>query len=230
MKSETFRFQLGSFSCVAIQDVAPIYPIGMFLTNVAKERYEPQLLERGEDAQSTEIPYTCLLINTGRERVLVDTGIGVDSAWPARGRLLPLLRAEGIEPHEISTVVFSHGHPDHMGGSLNQAGQPVFPNARYVMCRKDWDFWMSNPSLAELPVDQSFKQAMLASARKNLPGIQAQLDLVDPDAEIVPGILGIAAFGHSPGHCQVEANLYEFQPRSTDARTANQQVSSCPGR
>src|SRR5215472_14477337 len=103
MKSETFRFQLGSFSCTAIQDDAPIYPIGMFLTNVAQERYESQLLERGEDAQSTELPYTCLLINTGRERVLIDTGVGVDSARPAHGRLLPLLRVEGVEPHEIST-------------------------------------------------------------------------------------------------------------------------------
>jgi glyoxylase-like metal-dependent hydrolase (beta-lactamase superfamily II) len=211
MKSDTFRFQLGRFSCIAIQDDAPIYPIGMFLTNVAKEQYEPQLLERSEDAQSTELPYTCLLINTGREWVLVDTGVGVDSARPAQGRLLPLLRAEGIEPHEISTVVLSHGHPDHIGGCLSEAGLPAFPNARYVMCRKDWDFWMSNPSLAELPVDPSFKQAMLASARKNLPGIQAQLDLVDPDTEIVPGIVGIAAFGHSPGQMGLEISSAEDQ-------------------
>ena len=209
MKSETFRFQVGSFSCIAIQDDAPTYPIGMFLTNVAKEQYEPQLLERGEDAQYTEIPYTCLLINSGRERLLVDTGVGVDSARPAQGRLLPQLRAEGIEPHEISTVILSHGHPDHIGGSLNQAGQPAFPNARYVMCRKDWDFWMSNPSLAELPVDQSFKQAMLASAQKNLPGIQAQVDLVDPDTEIVPGIVALAAFGHSPGQLGLEISSAE---------------------
>jgi hypothetical protein len=85
MKSETFRFQVGSFSCIAIQDDAPVYPIGMFLTNVVKEQYEPQLIERGESAQYTEIPYTCLLINTGRERLLVDTGVGVDSARPAQG-------------------------------------------------------------------------------------------------------------------------------------------------
>jgi len=194
MKSETFRFQVGSFSCIAIQDDAPPYPVGMFLTNLAKERYEPVLLQRGEDPQYIDLPYTCLFINTGRERLLVDTGIG-----PTQGKLLPLLRAAGIEPHEIGTVILSHGHPDHVGGNLNEAGQPAFPNARYVMFRKEWDFWMSNPSLAELPVDESFKKGMLASAQKNLPGVQAQLNLVDPDTEIVPGIMAIAAFGHSPG-------------------------------
>jgi glyoxylase-like metal-dependent hydrolase (beta-lactamase superfamily II) len=211
MKSETFRFQVGSFSCMAIQDDAPIYPIGMFLTNVAKEIYEPELLHRGEDPQSIDLPYTCLFIDTGRERLLVDTGVGVDSARPAQGRLLPLLRAEGIEPHEISTVILSHGHTDHIGGSLNQAGQPAFPNARYVMCRKDWDFWMSNPSLAELSVDENFKKGMLASAQKNLPVVQAQLDLVDPDTEIVPGIVAIAAFGHSPGQMGLEISSAEHR-------------------
>jgi glyoxylase-like metal-dependent hydrolase (beta-lactamase superfamily II) len=204
MKSETFRFQVGSFSCIAIKDDAPSYPLGMFLTNLAKERYEPGLLQRGEDPQHIELPYTCLFINTGRERLLVDTGIGVDSLKATQGKLLPLLRAEGIEPHEIDTVILSHGHPDHVGGNLNEAGQPAFSNARYVMFQKEWDFWMSNPSLAELPVDDSFKKGMLDSAQKNLPGVQAQLDLVNPDTEIVRGITAIAAYGHSPGQMALE--------------------------
>jgi glyoxylase-like metal-dependent hydrolase (beta-lactamase superfamily II) len=209
MKSETFRFQVGSFSCIAIEDDAPRYPLGMFLTNLAKERYEPALLQRGEDRQYIDLPYTCLFINTGRERVLVDTGIGTDTLRPTQGKLLPLLRAEGIEPHEIDTVILSHGHPDHIGGSLNEAGQPAFPNARYVLLRKEWDFWMSNPSLAELPVEESLKKSMLASAQKNLPGVQAQLDLADPDTEIVPGITAIAAFGHSPGQMALRISSAE---------------------
>ena len=77
------------------------------------------------------------------------------------------------------------------------------------MLRKEWDFWMSNPTLAELPVDESFKKGMLASAQKNLPGIQAQLDLVDPDTEIVPGIMAIAAFGHSPGQMGLDISSVE---------------------
>lgn len=209
MKSETFRFHVGHFSCIAIQDDAPLYPIGMFLTNLAEERYEPELLQRGQDPQNIELPYTCLFINTGRQRLLVDTGIGVDSLRPTQGRLLPLLRAEGIEPHQIDTVVLSHGHPDHIGGTLNQAGQPAFPDARYVMLRREWDYWMSNPSLEELPVDESFKKNMLTSAQKNLPGVRGQLDLVDPETQIVPGIIAIAAFGHSPGQMGLEISSAE---------------------
>jgi glyoxylase-like metal-dependent hydrolase (beta-lactamase superfamily II) len=50
---------------------------------------------------------------------------------------------------------------------------------------------------------------MLASALKNLPGVQAQLDLVDPDTEIVPGMTAIAAFGHSPGQMALEISSAE---------------------
>jgi glyoxylase-like metal-dependent hydrolase (beta-lactamase superfamily II) len=209
MQTETFRFQLGSFSCLAIMDNATRYPIGMFLTNLAREQYEPLLRQRGQDTQEIDIPYICLFINTGHERVLVDTGIGVDGMGPAPGKLLPLLRAEGIQPHEIGTVILSHGHPDHIGGSLNEDGKPAFPNARYVTFREEWDYWMSGPSLMELPVDESLKKMILASAQKNFPGVQAQLDLVHPDTEIVPGITAIAAFGHSPGQMALEISSTE---------------------
>jgi glyoxylase-like metal-dependent hydrolase (beta-lactamase superfamily II) len=204
MKAETFRFQLGSFSCLALMDDAPRYPVGMFLTNLAREQYEPMLRQRGQDPREINLPYICLFIDTGLERVLIDTGIGVDGMGPAPGKLLPLLRAEGIQPHEIGTVILSHGHPDHIGGSLNEEGKPAFPNARYVTFREEWDFWMSRPSLTELPVDESLKKMILASTQKNFPGVQAQLDLVHPDTEIVSGITAIAAFGHSPGQMALE--------------------------
>jgi glyoxylase-like metal-dependent hydrolase (beta-lactamase superfamily II) len=182
MNSDAFRFRSGDFSCMAIKDAAAQYPMEMFLLNLAKEHYEPGPIE---------LPYTCLFIDTGRDRVLVDTGIG--------GKLLSLLHGEGIESGQVNIAVLSHAHPDHIGGCLNDAGKPAFPNARYVMLQKEWDYWMSNPRLQELPLDEGFRQMMLTSAQKNLRGIEKQLDVINPDTEIVPGITAVAAFGHSPG-------------------------------
>ena len=196
----TFHFRVGNFACIAIADASSRYPLGMFLTNLPKQQYEPWLRQRGQDLEQVELPYICLFIQTGRERVLVDTGIGMDGA----GKLLPLLRAQGIERHEVDTVILSHAHPDHIGGTLDEDGKPAFPKARYVMLQKEWEFWMSSPSLGELPVDESFKEMMLRSAQKNLPPIKDQLDLLQPETEILRGITAIAAFGHSPGQMALE--------------------------
>jgi len=202
MNSTTFHFHVGDFECTSILDGAARYPTAMFFTNLRKEEYEPLLRQRGQLSEEIELPYTCLLIQTGRERILVDTGAG--NLAPAAGKLLLHLRAEGIEPSEIDTVVLSHGHPDHIGGALKEDGTPAFPNARYVLFKEEWDFWMSNPSLAELPVPGYFKEAMLAAAQKNLPAVQGQVDLLQQETEIYRGVSAIAAFGHTPGHMALE--------------------------
>src|SRR5215469_1571066 len=92
MTSETFRFQLGEFSCMAIQDEVGHYPIAMFLQNLAAEVYEPILLAQDQDLHQVGLPYTCLLIETGQNRLLVDTGVG--SYGSSTGKLQSLLRRE----------------------------------------------------------------------------------------------------------------------------------------
>jgi glyoxylase-like metal-dependent hydrolase (beta-lactamase superfamily II) len=179
----------------------------MFLTNLDKEVYEPRLRESGQRAGELALPYTCLFVDTGRHRVLLDTGIGAFPLGPTQGRLVALLRDQGVEPGEIDTVVLSHAHPDHLGGSVDAEGRPAFHNARYVMARKEWDYWTSNPSLAELGLDDNFKAYILATTKRVLAGVQPQLDLIQPDKEIVPGVIAIAAYGHTPGHMMIEVTL-----------------------
>jgi glyoxylase-like metal-dependent hydrolase (beta-lactamase superfamily II) len=202
MGSETFRFDVGSFACTAILDGTFRYPPGLFFANVPKEQYEPRLRQPGQDLETIEVPYNCLFIDTGRQRVLVDTGAA--GFGPTTGKLHQRLRAAGIEPREIDTVVLSHGHPDHIGGNLNEDGTPAFPNARFVMFQEEWEYWMSNPSLEELPAAPWLKEIILASATKNLPPIRGQLDLLHEETKIVPGISAIAAPGHTPGHMALE--------------------------
>jgi len=68
------------------------------------------------------------------------------------------------------------------------------------MWKDEWEFWTSEPDLSQLEVEEELKQIMLMLARKNLPPIQGQLDLIDRETEILPGIQAIAAPGHTPGH------------------------------
>jgi len=206
MNAEIYRFKVGTFECTAVSDGTLTYapptfppPATFLFANAPKEDLEQVLRERNLQPERWAewiSPYICLVIETCKHRVLVDTG--ADALGPNTGRLLRNLQAEGIAPEDIDTVILTHGHPDHIGGNTDAEGKPAFPDARFVMWKDEWDFWTSER--AELELGGHVGGVLLKFARRNLPPIQGQLDLVDHETEILPGIRAVAAPGHTPGH------------------------------
>ena len=206
MGTESYRFKVGRFECIAVSDgtytyAPPVFPPpGTFLfANAPGASLETALGEYNlslEQWKEWISPYICLLVDTGEHQVLVDTG--ADGLAPSTGRLLQNLQAERITPEDIDTVIITHGHPDHLGGNTDADGRLAFPNARYVMWQDEWDFWTSGR--AELMLDEHSRETLMKFANENLPPIKGQLDLIDSEKEIISGIYAVAAPGHTPGH------------------------------
>ncbi len=214
MTAENYRFKIGTFECIVVSDGTFAYPhpAQMFFANAPKERLAQHLRSHGLDPIQWDqyiSPYPSLLINTAQHLVLVDTGAG-DFA-PTTGKLMPNLSAAGITAAQIDTVILTHGHPDHIGGNLDNEGKPAFPNARYVMWQEEWNFWTTGPDLSSLPVDDHLKQVILNFADKCLPPLKPRLDLIDRESAILPGIQAIAAPGHTPGHMALSISSNDEQ-------------------
>jgi glyoxylase-like metal-dependent hydrolase (beta-lactamase superfamily II) len=198
MASNREPFSVGEIQCTAISDGTFAYPAGWFFSNVPQDQLEDSLRDHKLPLNQVLSSYTCLLLKTGKHKVLVDTG--ADDLAPTTGDLLKNLKAEGVTPEEITTVVLTHAHPDHIGGVLDANSKPAFPNARYVMSRKEWDFWTSGPDLRNTGMDDHMKELLVTCARKNLPPLKECIELLDGEKEVVPGIHAIPAPGHTPGH------------------------------
>ncbi len=204
MNTEIYPFKVGDFECMAVSDGTwtygpPIFPppAAFLFANAPKELVDQALSEHGiqpEHWMAYVSPFICLMVDTGRHRVLVDTG--ADGLDPNTGRLLRNLQAVGIGTGDIDTVILTHGHDDHTGGNTDAEGEPAFPKARYVMWKEEWTFWTSEAG-------RLYEDVEIAFIRKNLLAIQHQLDLLDHEAEIVPGIRAVAAPGHTSGHMAV---------------------------
>lgn len=148
----------------------------------------------------------CVLIDTGEQKILIDTGygpklpekqrqlIGAEAGHP----LLESLSAKGLSVEDIDVVILSHLHFDHAGGATmpNETGEiePTFPNAKYITQRREWVIATANyPEL-----EGAYPQENL------LPlGEAGQLELRDGTAEIVPGVTMVVTGGHTEGHAAV---------------------------
>ena len=209
METETHHFSVGSFQCIAVSDGTHRYepptfpPPSIFLfSNAPKDELERILRKYNIQPESWDkwiSPYICFMVDTGKHKVLVETG--ADGLGPNTGKLVQNLKAVGVEREDIDTVVLTHGHPDHIGGNVDDDGNLTFPNAHYVMCKREWDFWTSGE--AAQVYNKHVSEVLLAFAQKNLPPIEERLDLVDHETEIIPGITTIEAPGHTPGQLAI---------------------------
>jgi glyoxylase-like metal-dependent hydrolase (beta-lactamase superfamily II) len=202
----SFRFEIGEFECLSVSDGAFNYPPESLFASVPLGSIEEALRERNLPTTQIMTPYTCLFIDTGEHRVMVDTGAGalgvhaadvfpgLDHSTSVTGLLPENLRAAGIEPLEIDTVLITHAHPDHVGGTLEETGELVFSNAHYYISEEEWDFWTSDAATTKAPA------VMVDTARRNLDPLEERLSLIEDSSEVVPGVRAIATFGHTPGH------------------------------
>ncbi len=126
------------------------------------------------------------LVLAGDRKILIDTGVGTISNDKYQGgHFLKSLRNQGIEPGEITDVVFTHLHFDHVGWAT-QKGEVVFGNATYRVHRADWNYFVEST------------EASPGAVRKLLP-LAEHLETFDEDRELVPGLLTRHVAGHTPG-------------------------------
>jgi glyoxylase-like metal-dependent hydrolase (beta-lactamase superfamily II) len=203
-----YRFKIGDFQATVISDGYGELPVGpIFAANATEAELDP-VLKANFMQPVIQITNNPLVVDTGRERILVDTGFG-EKIGPPFGsfpRLEANLGRAGITPESIDLVVISHGHLDHIGGLVTKSGALAFPMAQFVFVDTEWNYWTGARYESEVnssPMPDPFKKATIGAARENLPPIADRSRFVKQGGEITSGVHYIAAPGHSPSHASI---------------------------
>jgi len=214
------QLTLGDFELCVFSDGT--YPLdgGAFFGVIPKVMWSRKV--RADENNYVTAGLNSLLVRTGRQNVLIETGMGnklsdrMRKFYGQPAKLLDSLSAAGIAPEDIDVVINSHLHFDHCGWNTvrDRDGKivPTFPRAKYYAPEGEWQY-------ARKP---SERDAISYISENYDPLVESgQMTLLKGGEEIVPGISVITYRGHTSS---MQAIIVQ-SPREKSHLSQNQEVA-----
>ncbi len=191
------KVTIGNVEITVFVDAAPPpFDTTRFFPDVPPEAWAPykQWLDQNGKFRTN---FCFFLLRSSGKTILVDSGLGPgphERFGGATGQLMNHLASKGVKAEDVSTVIITHMHGDHMGWNVMGAGanaRPTFPKARYYIPKGDYEhFSKTNPAYA--PLSQATPLLNLGVAQ-----------LVEGDFAVTPELKTLYTPGHTPGHLSV---------------------------
>ncbi|MEL6278909.1 MAG: MBL fold metallo-hydrolase [Pseudomonadota bacterium] len=192
-----FRFALDEMTVTIVSDGHLEIPASVVASNIGVDELRSYLSARFLD---TDINYghtNHVLIETGEDLVLVDVGSG-ERFQPTAGKLVENLDLAGYAPEDVTKVVLTHAHPDHVWGMLDEFEDDLrFPEAEHIVGAAEFDWWMAADRVASLPDDL---KPFAVGAQQSFEPIADRLVMAKDGLDVATGCRLIATPGHTPGH------------------------------
>ena len=192
-----YRAQIGRITVTALWDGTLDMPVDQVFKKPGPEKLKA-LLAKHYLTPAMPMSVNAFVIDTGQRIVMVDTGTGASKMFGDKlGHVLANLRASGYTPEQIDEIYLTHMHTDHVGG-LTIDGQAVYPNAVVRADAREAGHYLSREKMAASKGDaEDFESAMAMLDPYVKSG---RFKPFDGRTELVPGVHGEPAAGHTPGH------------------------------
>jgi glyoxylase-like metal-dependent hydrolase (beta-lactamase superfamily II) len=189
---EVVKFKVGDVEVIQIYDgVWEKAHDEKFIRNATLDETKAALRAGGLTDAHVPITFTVTAVRTSGGLVLIDSGTGAQLA-PTAGNITKnnLWQAAGINPAEVTNIVISHFHGDHISGLMaKDTNAPIFPKAQIHVAATEYKFW-TNP-------------AVTAGAAKRIQSVfpgWTNIRQFEGEIEVVPGVRAISTPGHTAGH------------------------------
>lgn len=183
---DVHAFTIGDFQAFALRDGGLSVPNdgNVLAMGEPKADVDALLTRAGLSADTLDLSIQPLLVRAGERLVLFDTGAA--GQMGTEGKLPASLAAASVAPDQITDVLISHLHGDHVGG-LVRDGALAFPNAAIRMSADEWTALQADAAMADL-----------------VRVIAPKVETFAAGAEVLPGVQSVDIDGHTPGHSGFE--------------------------
>ncbi len=189
-------FPIGNGSVDVVSDGHLELPVSMILGRVPEAERSAFLAANKLPDDRVRSSLNLTLYRDGERTVLFDVGSG-PNFMPSAGKLGEALETAGIAADDVTHVVFTHAHPDHIWGVLDDFDDLSFGNAEYLMSAPEWDYWFDPETVNKVPEN---RQSFAVGARRNMMAIEDKCSKFKAGEEVLPGIAAVDTAGHTPGH------------------------------
>ena len=188
------RTTVGDFELTVVSDGTYFLDAGAFFGVVPKTMWSKKAAP--DELNRLDAGLNSLLIRTGSQNILVETGIGnkmpekLVQIYKQPAQLLDNLHAVGVAPEDIDIVINTHLHFDHCGWNTVRRGDgfvATFPKAKYYAQRGEWEHGRLQLERDAISYMSPNYDPLLESGR---------MELIEGDRDIVPGV-SVKVF---PGH------------------------------
>ena len=168
-----------------------------FIANASVDDVKAAMAKAGLPTDFVSISGTVAVVQNGGKTILIDSGTGGQAPGWVGGKLTAGMKAAGIDPAKVDTVLISHCHPDHIFGLMEkETNKQVYPNAEIVISDVEYKFWTDPAVIDKLPEARKGLARRIQATFPNWKNIKQ----VSGAAEVAPGIRFVLAPGHTPGH------------------------------
>ncbi|MGC1092840.1 MAG: MBL fold metallo-hydrolase [Pseudolabrys sp.] len=195
-----YTIKHGAFELAVVSDGHLVLPTSFLAPDAPAAQRDALLKAAGQTGEQYNSPTNVTLIRSGTDLILVDMGSG-DRFMPTAGKLWDNLKTAGIDKAEITKVVFTHGHPDHLWGAIDELDDLIMPDATFYVASAEWNFWTGDNATRGLPPERA---GFVTGARRNYAAIKGKMKMVKGGDEIVPGLRIADTPGHTQGHVSLE--------------------------
>ncbi len=192
-----YRFKVGDIEVTTVFDGAIVRDMSpTFIRNATVDELKASLAAAGLPNEKIPNVYTVTIVKIGDRHIMFDSGNGAGMGNPNVGFLAENMKAAGIDPAKLSTIVVTHFHPDHIYGLMTKENAQIYGETQIVVPEAEYKYWADAGVIATL---HESRVGIAKRVQATMPSWK-NLKQIASDAEAVPGVKAVATFGHSPGH------------------------------